>query len=184
MPKQICNFNPTFQIYVSKIQTPINPSIFHPYPRQTPFIITRKKSKTNPPNKFTLPNIQITIPISPKQVAKFKILRNQIPNPNITITQKNKQIPLISHVQCIYTICTCYIYMFQAKPNVTTRLLNVHKFKVIHKIWIYTSLLQTTTTIECNNKTIRCLYIVQNCTQIMDLCTFKLQTPTIFKCSQ
>jgi hypothetical protein len=74
--------------------------------------------------------------------------------------------------------------MFQPKPNVTTRLLTINKFKIIHKVWIYTSLLQTTTTIECNNKTIRCLYIVQNHTQIMDLCAFKSQTPTISKCSQ
>jgi hypothetical protein len=34
-----------------------------------------------------------------------------MPNPNIPITQKNKQIPLISCVQCTYTICTCYIYI-------------------------------------------------------------------------
>lgn len=157
----------------------MNTSIFGPYPRKIPFIITQKESKMNPPNKFTLPNIQITIPISPKQVAKFQNFQNQIP-----INQKNKQIPLISFVQCTYIICTCYIYMFQAKPNVTTRLLTIDKFKIIHKVWIYTSLLQTTTTIECNNKTIKCLYRVQNHTQIMDLCTFEIQTPTIFKCSQ
>jgi len=158
MWKRNCKFNPTFQRYVSKTQIPINPSLFHPYPRKIPFTITKKKSKKNPPNKFTLFNIQITIPISPKQVVKFKIFQNQTPNPNISITQKNNQIPLISCVQCTYTICTCYIYMFQAKVNVTTRLLTIVKFKIIHKVWIYTSLLQTTTIIECNNKTIRCLY--------------------------
>jgi hypothetical protein len=30
MPKTTCKFNPTFQIYVLKVQTLINPSIFHP----------------------------------------------------------------------------------------------------------------------------------------------------------
>ncbi len=174
--KTICKFNPIFQRYVSKTQIPINPSIFHPYPRKIPFI-TQKKSKTN--LETNLPNIQIIIPISLKQVEIFKI-----PNPNIPITHKNKQVPLISCVQCTYTICTHYIYVFLDKLNVTTRLLAVDMFKIIHKVWIYTSLLQTTTTIECNNKIIRCLYIIQNHTQSMDLCTFKLQTPTISKYSQ